>query len=288
MAITQQNPVFYRKSIVGLHKRNHRFSIVCQSVLKAGDTVLVAGGTGGTGQLTVQRLVQSGINVKTVCRKMDHAKELYSDLDNVEIYPLDFRSCGSSSIQELLKGVDAVCCCLGTTVFPSPRWNGNNGPKPTDYVAVKNLVEATPLDIKRFVLVTSAGVMRSTEFPWAILNWFGVLKYKRAAEIELIESGIPYTIVRPCRLIGPPYTNVDVNSRLQPSGEEFTGVQLSANDDIEGATQCARRHLVETIVQSLFAEETINKTLSICSLIGETDPEQNSDLWKQRFQQILV
>jgi nucleoside-diphosphate-sugar epimerase len=53
------------------------------------------------------------------------------------------------------------------------RWQGNNGPEQTDYVAMKNLIEATPKSIKRFVLTTSAGVDRSNQLPFSILNLFG-------------------------------------------------------------------------------------------------------------------
>ncbi len=53
------------------------------------------------------------------------------------------------------------------------RWEGNNGPRNTDYVGTTNLIAAAPKSIKRFVLVTSAGVERQKELPWAILNTFG-------------------------------------------------------------------------------------------------------------------
>lgn len=53
------------------------------------------------------------------------------------------------------------------------RWNGNNGPRPTDLEGPQNLLKACPKTLKRFVFVTSAGVERQKEFPWAILNTFG-------------------------------------------------------------------------------------------------------------------
>eukprot|EP01023_Acetabularia_acetabulum_P028502 TRINITY_DN26906_c0_g2_i2.p1 TRINITY_DN26906_c0_g2~~TRINITY_DN26906_c0_g2_i2.p1 ORF type:complete len:283 (+),score=41.95 TRINITY_DN26906_c0_g2_i2:149-997(+) len=251
-------------------------SINCQ-VLLEGDTVAVAGATGGTGQLIVKKLTQKGLKVKAFVRKVERAQELFGNLDNVEIRQMDFREESKANIQDQLKGVDAVCCCMGTTAFPSNRWNGGNGPRPSDFLSVKNLVDGTPANIKRFALVTSVGVTRQTEFPYCILNWFGVLKYKRAAEILLTSSGLEYTIIRPARLIGAPYTNIDVNSRLQPSGDEFTGVQLSKKDDIVGQVQCARKHLVESVIQSLFLEETANQMISICSLEGEVGPEGDAE-----------
>ena len=40
-------------------------------------------------------------------------------------------------------------------------------------MAVKNLIEATPKSVKRFLLTTSAGVDRSNKLPFNILNLFG-------------------------------------------------------------------------------------------------------------------
>ena len=53
------------------------------------------------------------------------------------------------------------------------RWAGNNGPEQTDYIAMRNLIEATPKSVKRFLLTTSAGVDRSNKIPFSILNLFG-------------------------------------------------------------------------------------------------------------------
>lgn len=60
---------------------------------------------------------------------------------------------------------------------PFPRWQGNNGPEQADYVAVKNLIDATPRSVKRFLLTTSAGVDRSDKLPFSILNLFGAFPF---------------------------------------------------------------------------------------------------------------
>jgi hypothetical protein len=59
--------------------------------------------------------------------------------------------------------------CVKTT----HRWHNDNGPRPTDLEGPLNLIKACPKTLKRFVFVTSAGVERQKEFPWAILNTFG-------------------------------------------------------------------------------------------------------------------
>lgn len=48
----------------------------------------------------------------------------------------------AAQVPALLQGVSAVVCSTGTTAFPSSRWEGNNGPRPTDWVATSNLINA--------------------------------------------------------------------------------------------------------------------------------------------------
>lgn len=55
------------------------------------------------------------------------------------------------------------------------RWQDNNGPEQSDYVSVKNLIEACPKSLQRFVLNTSAGVERQGALPYSILNLFGAV-----------------------------------------------------------------------------------------------------------------
>ena len=103
----------------------------------------------------------------------------------------------------MFEGLDAVVCCTGTTACPSARWEGDNGPRQTDEVGVRNLVAAVQSaspSLRRFVLVSSIGVSRTGQFPFLILNAFGVLTSKAAGEKSLRDSGMPYTILRPGRL----------------------------------------------------------------------------------------
>ena len=79
------------------------------------------------------------------------------------------------------------------------RWEGKNGPRPTDYDAPRNFISAAPASLRRFALCTSAGVDRYKTFPFFILNTFGVLTFKKQTEDFLKASGIPFTIVRPGR-----------------------------------------------------------------------------------------
>ena len=59
----------------------------------------------------------------------------------------------------------------------------------------------------------------------------GALKWKKAAEERLKASGLPYTIVRPGRLMDGPFTSYDVNTLLQSTSGLRREVQISAQDD---------------------------------------------------------
>jgi hypothetical protein len=106
-------------------------------------------------------------------RSADKARRLFGDHPNLTAAVADARD--ASTLPAAMAGVDAVACCTGTTAFPSSRWEGDNGPRPTDLVGTTNLIAAAPKSLARFVLVTSAGVERQKQLPWAILNTFGAL-----------------------------------------------------------------------------------------------------------------
>eukprot|EP00775_Hariotina_reticulata_P005921 gene5921-6161_t len=181
-----------------------------------GSTVLVAGATGGVGQLATAKLLERGYKVRALSRKPETTKQLFSNHPNLE-----------------------VCCAwaaVGGTTFSGSNmvWEGDNGPRPTDFDGPRNLIAACPKSLRRFVFVTSAGVERQKELPWAILNTFGVLKFKRESEQFLQSSGLPYTILRPSRLTDGPYTSYDLNTLLQATSGSKQEVQLAAGDCLFG------------------------------------------------------
>ena len=206
-------------------------------------TALVAGATGGVGQLVVARLLAAGWRVRALVRSEAKARALFGSFSSsLEIVEADLREvfCSDTQLQGsgggapvppapltgatsllvsppsserptladsalagLFESLDAVVCCTGTTAFPSARWEGDNGPRQTDEVGVRNLVAAVQSaspSLRRFVLVSSIGVSRTGQFPFLILNAFGVLSAKAAGEKSLQDSGLPFTILRPGRL----------------------------------------------------------------------------------------
>ncbi|DBA85222.1 TPA: hypothetical protein ACH3X2_005927 [Trebouxia sp. C0005] len=161
------------------------------------------------------------------------------------------------------------------------RWKGGNGPEQTDSIATGNLIKATPKGIKRFVLVTSAGVERYNKLPFSILNLFGVLKFKRQSEELLMQSGLPYTILRPGRLTDGPYTSYDLNTLLKATAGNKQDIQIAAKDELNGET--SRIALAEALLQALQLPETENKVFALTSTEGE-GPGTDKAKWKALFQ----
>jgi NAD(P)-dependent dehydrogenase (short-subunit alcohol dehydrogenase family) len=164
------------------------------SVLAApGSTVLVAGASGGVGQLAVASLLARGYSVRALVRSAERADRLFGNTDRARasgafaVLAVDLRDADALRASGAADGVDAVVCATGTTAFPSKRWDGGNGPEATDYTAVRNLIAATQAgspNLARFVLISSVGVKRTDRLPYSILNLFGVLKFKGMAEVR--------------------------------------------------------------------------------------------------------
>jgi hypothetical protein len=131
-----------------------------------GSTVLVAGATGGVGQLLTAKLldvsappsavlllasaanpraakqqaahashpphpgptlarVQRGYKVRALARSAEKVAQLFGGADGLSVSLADLRD--PSTLPAALEGVDAVCCCTGTTAFPSKRCGCRGG-----------------------------------------------------------------------------------------------------------------------------------------------------------------
>ncbi|MBD2778594.1 SDR family oxidoreductase [Iningainema tapete] len=219
------------------------------------DLVLVAGATGGVGQLVVSDLLNIGFKVRILTRNTAKAQRMFND--RVEIAVGDIRE--PNTLPAAVQNVTYIICATGTTAFPSQRWEfdpapnliewvqlfvdpkyseakAKNSPAKVDAQGVSNLVAAAPPDLKRFVFVSSCGIQRKDKFLFSILNAFGVLDAKHKGEEAIISSGLPYTIIRPGRLIDGPYTSYDLNTLLRATTGGKFGVVLGTGDTLFGDT----------------------------------------------------
>lgn len=246
------------------------------------DLVLVVGATGGVGQLTVGELLAQNLKVRILARNADKARQMFAD--QVEIVVGDTRK--ADTLPAAMPGVTHIISCTGSTAFPSARWEfrevstrwewfkryakpsycqaqADNSPEKVDAVGGQNLVDAAPQDLKRFLLVSACGIERKDKLPFSILNTFGVLDAKLVGETALRQSGLPYTIVRPGRLIDGPYTSYDLNTLLKAKTESQLGIVVGTGDQLSGET--SRIDLAAACVTCLQNSHTVGKVFEIMS-----------------------
>jgi len=250
--------------------------------------VLVAGATGGVGQLVVANLLSQGYQVRSLTRSAEKAEKMFSGKSEIAVGNI----CDPETLSAATEGVTHVICATGTTALPSSRWdfqmdlgsnpleqvttwariyldedfrtaNARNTPEAVDAIGVSNLIQATPQSVQRFVFVSSCGVTRQDQFPYTLLNAFGVLDAKRKGERALLRSGLPYTIIRPGQLTDGPYTSYDFNSLVKASTQSKLGVTVETGDSLNGQT--SRIDVAAGCVACLKSEAAKNKAFELIS-----------------------
>jgi uncharacterized protein YbjT (DUF2867 family) len=259
-----------------------------QDAENAGSLVLVAGATGGVGQLTVANLLRAGYRVRVLTRSAAKAQMMFAG--KVEVAIGDVRS--PETLPAATDGISYLICATGTTALPSDKWDfadmpeGNpfeqvaqwakiyldadfrnakarNSPEAIDALGVNHLVQAAPADLQRFVFVSSCGVARKDQFPYSLLNAYGVLNAKGKGETSILRSGLPYTIIRPGQLTDGPYTSRDFNSLVQASTEGKLGVVVATGDTLNGQT--SRIDVAAACVACLSIAAAENKAFEVIS-----------------------
>ena len=228
---------------------------------RANERVLVAGATGGVGQLTVAKLLEKGFAVRVLTRGAEKVQKMFDN--RVEIALGDIRQ--PTTLPPAMQNITYIICCTGTTAFPSSKWDfdtaeameglgsllewgkiyfdseyrhahAKNSPDQVDAQGVNHLISVAPKELKRFVFVSSCGILRKDQLPFSILNAFGILDAKHKSEQAIIRSGLPYTIIRPARLIDGPYTSYDLNTLLKAKTGGKLGVVVGTGDTLLGDT----------------------------------------------------
>jgi len=148
--------------------------------------ILVAGATGRTGKIIVNKLIEQGEIPRVLVRDLDAAHMMWKD--RVVYFQGDVREVQTLALA--MHGVSGIISAIGAQ---SPV--GKNCPKRVGYEGVQNLVQAaSSVGVKRFVLISSIAVTR----PDHPINCFGrVLEWKLKGEEALRQSGLEYVIIRP-------------------------------------------------------------------------------------------
>lgn len=279
--------------------REHSYSnppgadrILCRrlAAISPGDTIAVFGATGGIGQLVTRKLLLDGYNVRVVARNASSAASVLSlseaamatdktstttkrkkgTLEIKQIGLLDTDN--EEDLKKALQGASGIVLTVGTTAFPTKKWAGGNTPKSIDNEAIRKVSRALMANkqlARKVVLVTSIGVTRTKEFPFVILNLFGVLDAKRAGEEAIQEAAaasggtLDYAIIRPGRLVGGPWSNLDLAKLMKIEGGAENGVKIAIGDSLLG--DCKRDACAEAVLQCLKNESCKNLAFSIAS-----------------------
>jgi uncharacterized protein YbjT (DUF2867 family) len=150
--------------------------------------VLVVGATGGTGRLVVEELRERGIPARLFVRNEAQAREILGEGDYVQ------GDAVTADLAPLMEGVDAVVSALGS--------REPDGLRNVDLPATARLAAAAKAaGVSRFVLCSTIGAVPTPNVPEYLLKAFAP---KGEAEAALRASGVPYTIIRPGRLVDEP------------------------------------------------------------------------------------
>lgn len=272
-----------------LRARASAGSPALRTVVPAGGTVLVAGATGGVGQLVVAGLLSQGYRVRALVRDAARAQTTLGTVpdDRLTLAVADLRDGEALKNCDALRGLDGVVCCTGTTAFPSARWEGGNDPKNTDELGVRNLAAAVAAgspSLARFVLVSSVGVTRTNAFPYLLLNLFGVLTHKAQGELAVRAAGFPWSVLRPGRLTDGPYTSYDLNTLLQATSGTRRAPVL-ALDDSTSPQESSRLVVAAAAVAALRSEQALGRCFDVGSKEGDGPSGEGAQAsWDKLFQ----
>ncbi|WP_448811179.1 SDR family oxidoreductase [Agromyces bauzanensis] len=143
--------------------------------------ILVTGGTGTLGRLVVERLVEAGRKVRVLSRRLPDASAGVPTHPAVEHVAADLES-GD--------GIDAAVAGIHTIVHLAGSSTG-------DELKARNLVHAaSAAHATHLVYISVVGADRIPVVTKTDRNMFGYFEQKRAAELVISESGIPFTTLR--------------------------------------------------------------------------------------------
>lgn len=127
-----------------------------------GKRVTVFGASGGVGQLICKNLLSSQFQVRAVSRNIEKTSA-YELLKGCEFMAGDARD--ASCLPVALKDTDYLVISVGTTAFPSSKWDNGNTPIEACVTTVRNILAAIPPRKvpEKIILLSSIGVERANQ-----------------------------------------------------------------------------------------------------------------------------
>lgn len=165
-----------------------------------GQTVLVIGGTRGTGLLTARLLQQKGRSVRVLARDHVRARALFDN--SLDVVRGDITK--PATLGPAIDGADDIVFTAGCRSGYPVR---QSRVKATEYHGVLNTLEAAARQrfAGRFVYMTSSGVNDRSFWTVALNAWKGnTLFWRGRAEEQIRRSGLRYAVVRAGFLLNRP------------------------------------------------------------------------------------
>ncbi len=237
--------------------------------------VLVTGGTGFVGRYIVRTLLERGYEVHLTVRSEGKARSLFGDrpvLHSVDLGEKD-------AVAELVERVkpDALIHLVG--ILYEERRKGITFEK-VHYLYSLNLYSAAAeAGVRRAVHMSALGTHDSAPSRYH--------QTKRWAEKSLMESGIPYTILRPSLILGPEqrlFADMDRITKILPvvalpGGGNYRFQPVDVRD------------VAECFVTALEREDTQGKIYELCGSERVTFRRLLGDIfshWKRRVLMLPV
>lgn len=148
------------------------------------EKILIVGATGQTGKRVIEILNNSKSFEPVAMIRNGEQKEVFDDMD-VKWVLADLEK----NVDHALKGIDKVIFAAGS--------GGSTGDDKTLAVdqegAIKMINAAKKAKVKKFIMLSSMGADDPSQYK----KLESYLSAKKKADEYLVESGLPYTIVRP-------------------------------------------------------------------------------------------
>ena len=122
----------------------------------------IFGASGGVGQLICKKLLNDGYNVRAITRDIKSASS-FEFLNGCEFVQADARQ--KATLPPTVQDSDVVIISVGTTAFPTKKWDNGNNPKAACVDTVNNVCkvisESSASSVKTIILLSSIGVERA-------------------------------------------------------------------------------------------------------------------------------
>lgn len=254
-------------------------ALACSLLLGAPLRVAVTGAGGQTGQHAFRKMLSRPEQFSPL--GIVRSKESLDALLDSGVPPECLKVADvtdAAAIAAAIEGCDALI--IGTSAKPAPNGETdeatgrpifhfpNGSPEAVDWLGQKSQIDAAKLcgEDTHVVICSSMG---GTD-PGNMLNALGrvtradgtteggnILLWKRKAEVYLMESGLPYTIVHPGGLLN------------EPGGQRELVVDVDDNRDV-GERSIPREDVAEVLVQALLCPAYRNRSFDLRSkLEGE-------------------